>query len=167
MRVLGAPTPRPFRRSAVLANRVFRRLILGFAISFLGDGMSFVPVAWLAIQRRRPPRGCGSAARGSAGKYTLLAELLPDERRFAANTPRQLAQLRCPDRRARDRRCARDVRQLRARARAAPDALTYVFLAVLVEWMRLPETGHVSLVDQAAARGGLGLLRSIPSCSRC
>jgi len=86
MRVLGAPTPRPFRRSAVLANRVFRRLILGFAISFLGDGMSFVPVAWLAIQRRRPPRGCGSAARGSAGKYTLLAELLPDERRFAANT---------------------------------------------------------------------------------
>jgi len=33
----------------VLANRVFRRLILGFAVSYLGDGMSFVAVAWLAI----------------------------------------------------------------------------------------------------------------------
>ncbi len=33
----------------VLANRVFRRLILGFAASHLGDGMSFVAVAWLAI----------------------------------------------------------------------------------------------------------------------
>ncbi|HZK50346.1 MAG TPA: hypothetical protein VFD47_02140 [Actinomycetota bacterium] len=30
----------------VLANRVFRRLILGFAVSYLGDGMSFVAVAW-------------------------------------------------------------------------------------------------------------------------
>jgi hypothetical protein len=42
------------------------------------------------------------------------------------------------------------------------DALTYVFLAVLVARMRLPESGHVSLVDQAAARGGLALLRSHP-----
>lgn len=40
------------------------------------------------------------------------------------------------------------------------DALTYVFLAVLVARMRLPESGHVSLVDQAAARGGLALLGS-------
>jgi hypothetical protein len=32
----------------VLANRVFRRLILGFAVSYLGDGMSFVAVPWLA-----------------------------------------------------------------------------------------------------------------------
>ncbi|HEU4946971.1 MAG TPA: hypothetical protein VFT31_07440 [Kribbella sp.] len=29
----------------VLASRVFRRLILGFAVSYLGDGMSFVAVA--------------------------------------------------------------------------------------------------------------------------
>jgi hypothetical protein len=35
----------------VLANRVFRRLILGSAVSYLGDGMSFVAVAWLAIER--------------------------------------------------------------------------------------------------------------------
>ena len=33
----------------VLANRVFRRLIPGFAASHPGDGMSFVAVAWLAI----------------------------------------------------------------------------------------------------------------------
>jgi hypothetical protein len=34
----------------VLASRVFRRLILGFVVSYLGDGMSFVAVAWLAIE---------------------------------------------------------------------------------------------------------------------
>jgi hypothetical protein len=43
-----------------------------------------------------------------------------------------------------------------------PDALTYVFLAGLVARTRLPESGHVSLVDQAAARGGLALLWSYP-----
>ncbi len=42
------------------------------------------------------------------------------------------------------------------------DALTYVFLAVLVALMRLPESGHVSLVDRAAASGGLAQLRSHP-----
>jgi hypothetical protein len=34
----------PFAFRPVLANRVFRRLILGFAVSYLGDGMSFVAV---------------------------------------------------------------------------------------------------------------------------
>ena len=140
----------------VLANRVFRRLILGFAVSYLGDGMSFVAVPWLAIElapratvglwvggavaaytlpgvigalvfgrllRRVPARRLLLAdnvvravflgaiplvwlagqltpplyvmllavssllhAWGSAGQYTLLAELLPDEQRLAANT---------------------------------------------------------------------------------
>jgi predicted MFS family arabinose efflux permease len=43
------------------------------------------------------------------------------------------------------------------------DALTYVFLAVLVVRTQLPESGHVAApVDQAAARGGLALLRSHP-----
>jgi predicted MFS family arabinose efflux permease len=37
-----------------------------------------------------------------------------------------------------------------------------VFLAVLVARTRLPESGHVSPVDRAAARGGLALLRSHP-----
>ena len=171
----------------MLANRVFRRLILGFAVSYLGDGMSFVAVAWLAIElapqataglwvggavaaytlpgvvgalvfgrrlRRVPARRLLLAdnvvrgvflgavplawlaglltlplyvvllavssllhAWGSAGKYTLLAELLPDEQRLAANTLVSSLELRGHDRRARDRRRAGDVRQLRARAR--------------------------------------------------
>jgi hypothetical protein len=120
------PRPRRLVPSAyrlVLANRVFRRLLLGFAVSYLGDGMSFVAVAWLAIElapqataglwvggavaaytmpgvvgalvfgrrlRRVPARRlllAGSSllhAWGSAGKYTLLAELLPEEQRLAA-----------------------------------------------------------------------------------
>lgn len=44
---LGRLIPSAYR--PVLANRVFRRLILGFAASHLVDGMSFVKVAWLAI----------------------------------------------------------------------------------------------------------------------
>src|SRR5688572_31325283 len=40
------------------------------------------------------------------------------------------------------------------------DALTYVFLAVLIASTRLPESGHVFAVDQAAARGGFALLRT-------
>src|SRR5919204_5056777 len=42
------------------------------------------------------------------------------------------------------------------------DALSYAFLAALVVRIRLPESGHVSVVDQAAARGGLASLRSHP-----
>ena len=140
----------------VLSDRRFRRLIAGFGVSFLGDGMSFVAVAWLAVElappetagwwvgtavaaatlpgvvgalvfgrrlRRLPARRMlmmDSAVRGGfllavpaawftgvlsppsyvallaissllhawggAGKYTLVAELLPTERRLAANT---------------------------------------------------------------------------------
>ena len=140
----------------VLANNIFRRLMIGFAVSYLGDGMSFVAVAWLAIElapqataglwvggavaaytlpgvvgalvfgrrlRRVSARRLLLAdnvvravfigavplawlaglltlplyvvllavssllhAWGSAGKYTVLAELLPDEQRLAANT---------------------------------------------------------------------------------
>jgi hypothetical protein len=42
------------------------------------------------------------------------------------------------------------------------DALTYVFLAVLVVRTRVPKSGHVSPVDREAARGGLALLRPHP-----
>lgn len=45
IRRLVPPAYRP-----VLANEVFRRLFLGFGVSYLGDGMSFVAVAWLAIE---------------------------------------------------------------------------------------------------------------------
>jgi MFS family permease len=152
--VLGRLVPSAYRPP--LADRFVRRLILGFAVSYLGDGMSFVAVAWLAIAlaphatvglwvggavaaytlpgvlgalvfgrrlRRVPARRLLLAdnvvrgvflgaipfawlagaltpplyvvllavssllhAWGNAGKYTLLAELLPDEQRLAANT---------------------------------------------------------------------------------
>src|SRR5947208_2783249 len=101
----------------VLANRVFRRLILGFAVSYLGDGMSFVAVAWLAIELA-PPATAGLWVGGAVAAYTLpgVVGALVFGRRLR----------RVPARR------------------------------------RLPASGHVSPVDQAAARGGLGLLRSHP-----
>ena len=171
----------------VLADRVFRRLVLGFAVSSLGDGMSFVAVAWLAIElappataglwvggavaaytlpgvlgalafgrrlRRVPARRLLLAdnvlrgvflgaiplawlagaltlplyvallavssllhAWGSAGKYTLLAELLPDEQRLAANTLVSSLSFAATIAGPGDRRGAGDLRQLRARAR--------------------------------------------------
>ncbi|MBO0826844.1 MAG: hypothetical protein J2P24_03600, partial [Streptosporangiales bacterium] len=146
--------PRAYR--PLVADRTFRRLLAGFAVSYLGDGMSAVAVAWLAIQlaprstaglwvgaavaayalpgvvgaltlgrwlRRLPAQrllvvdsttravflgavpvvwltgtlspglyvvllACSSLlhAWGAAGRYTLVAELLPDEHRLAANT---------------------------------------------------------------------------------
>ncbi len=54
----------------VLANRVFRRLILGFAVSYLGDGMSFVAVAWLAIELA-PQATAGLWVGGAVAAYTL------------------------------------------------------------------------------------------------
>src|SRR6266540_2310042 len=209
----------------VLANRVFRRLIRGFAVSYLGDGMSFVAVAWLAIELapqataglwvggavaaytlpgvvgalvfgrrlRRVPAGrllladnvvrgvfLGAVplawlaglltlplyvvllavssllhAWGSAGKYTLLAELLPDEQRLAANTLVSSLNFAATI-------AGVLVTYVSSALVLGLDALTYGFLAVLVARTRLPESGHVSPVDQAAARGGLALLRSHP-----
>jgi hypothetical protein len=54
----------------VLANRVFRRLILGFAVSDLGDGMSFVAVAWLAIELA-PQATAGLWVGGAVAAYAL------------------------------------------------------------------------------------------------
>ena len=214
----------------VLANRVFRRLTLGFAVSYLGDGMSFVAVAWLAIElapqatvglwvggavaaytlpgvagalvfgrllRRVPARRLLLAdnvlrgvvlgavplawlaglltlplyvvllavssllhAWGSAGKYTLLAELLPAEQRLAANTI--VSTLNFAAMIAGPAIAGVLVTFLSAAAVLGLDALTYVFLAVLVMRTRLPASGHVSPVDQPAARGGFALLRSHP-----
>lgn len=214
----------------VLANRVFRRLILGFGVSYLGDGMSFVAVAWLAIElappatagmwvggavaaytlpgvvgvlafghrlRRVPARRllladnivrgvflgavplCWLAGQltlplyvallavssllhawGSAGKYTLLAELLPEEQRLAANTV--VSSLNFAATIAGPAIAGVLVTFVSAAVVLGLDALTYVFLAVLVARMRLPDSGHVSVVDEAAARGGLALMRSHP-----
>jgi MFS family permease len=214
----------------VLANRVFRRLILGFAVSYLGDGMSFVAVAWLAIElapaataglwvggavaaytlpgvvgalafgrllRRVPPRVLLLAdnvvrgvflgvvplawlaglltlplyvvllavssllhAWGSAGKYTLLAELLPEEQRLAANT--LVSSLNFAATIAGPAIAGVLVTYVSSALVLGLDALTYVFLAVLVARTRLPASGHVSVVDRDAARGGFALLRSHP-----
>jgi MFS family permease len=214
----------------VLANRVFRRLILGFAVSYLGDGMSFVAVAWLAIElapqataglwvggavaaytlpgvvgalafgrllRRMPARRLLLAdnlargvflgaipivwlaglltpplyvvllalssvlhAWGSAGTYTLLAELLPNEQRLAANT--LVSSLGFAATIAGPAIAGVLVTSLSSALVLGLDALTYVFLAVLVVGTRLPESQKVSPVDRGAARGGLALLRSNP-----
>ncbi|WP_330284531.1 MFS transporter [Streptomyces sp. NBC_00588] len=214
----------------VLANRVFRRLFLGFGVSYLGDGMSFVAVAWLAIELA--PQGAqglwvGGAvaaytlpgvagallfgrrlrgvpakrllmadsvvrgvfigvvplawfagvltpplyvvllavssllhAWGSAGKYTLIAELLPEEQRLAANT--LVSSLNFSATIAGPALAGVLVTYASSALVLGLDALTYVFLAVLVVRTRLPESGRVSPVDQAAARGGLALLRARP-----
>jgi MFS family permease len=214
----------------VLANRVFRRLTLGFAVSYLGDGMSFVAVAWLAIElapqataglwvgaavaaytlpgvagalvfgrrlRLVPPRRVLLAdsvvrglflgavplawlaglltlplyvvllavssllhAWGSAAKYTVLAELLPHEQRLPANT--LVSSLNFAATIAGPAIAGVLVTYVSSALVLGLDALTYVFLAGLVARTRLPESGHVSLVDQAAARGGLALVRSYP-----
>ncbi|GAA5013801.1 MFS transporter [Actinopolymorpha pittospori] len=214
----------------VLANPVFRRLLLGFAVSYLGDGMSFVAVAWLAIELA-PQASAGlwvggavaaytmpgvvgvlvfgrrlrrvSARRllladnlvrtlfigavplawlsgaltlplyvvllavssllhawGSAGKYTLLAELLPEEQRLAANT--LVSSLNFAATIAGPAIAGVLVTYVSSALVLGLDALTYAFLALLVARTRLPEAGHVPPVDQAGARGGLGLLRSHP-----
>jgi MFS family permease len=220
----------PSAYQPVLTNRVFRRLILGFAVSYLGDGMSFVTVAWLAIElapqasaglwvggavaaytlpgvvgalvfgrrlRRVPARRllltdnivrgvflgaiplawlaglltlplyvvllAGSSllhAWGSAGMYTLLAELLPDEQRLAANT--LVSSIGFAAMIAGPAIAGVLVTYISPALVLGLDALTYVFLAIVVARIRLPESGQVSPVDQAAARGGLGLLRSHP-----
>jgi MFS family permease len=227
------PAVLPSAYRPVLANRVFRRLILGFGVSYLGDGMSFVAVAWLAIElapqataglwvggavaaytlpgvagallfgrrlRRVPARRLLLAdnivrgvflgaiplawlagqlalplyvallaissllhAWGSAGKYTLLAELLPDEQRLAANT--LVSSLNFAATIAGPAIAGVLVTYVSSALVIGLDALTYLFLAALIARTRLPESGHasrVSLVDQAAARGGFALLRSHP-----
>jgi len=226
--VLRRVVPSAYR--PVLANRVFRRLILGFAVSYLGDGMSFVAVAWLAIElappetaglwvggavaaytlpgvvgalvlgrrlRRVPARQLLLAdnvmrgaflgavplawlaglltpplyvvllavssllhAWGTAGKYTLLAELLPEEQRLAANS--FVSSLNFAAAIAGPAIAGVLVTYVSSALVIGLDALTYIFLAVLVMHIRLPESGHVSPVDQAAARSGFALLRSHP-----
>jgi MFS family permease len=214
----------------VLANRVFRRLLLGFAISYLGDGMSFVAVAWLAIELA-PQSTAGlwvggavaaytlpgvvgalllgrrlrqaSARRllladnmiraaflgavplasiaglltlplyvvllavssllhawGSAGKYTLLAELLPEDQRLAANT--LVSSLSFAATIAGPAIAGALVMYVSPAPVLGLDALTYALLAVIVMRAEVPRSRRVSPIDQAASRGGLALLRSHP-----
>jgi MFS family permease len=214
----------------VLANRVFRRLLLGFAISYLGDGMSFVAVAWLAIELA-PQSTAGlwvggavaaytlpgvvgallfgrllrqaSARRllladnviraaflgavplallaglltlplyvvllavssllhawGSAGKYTLLAELLPEDHRLAANT--LVSSLSFAATIAGPAIAGVLVLYFSSALVLGLDALTYALLAVIVMRATVPPSRRVSPIDEAASRGGVALLRSHP-----
>ena len=67
-RVLRRLVPAAYR--PVLGNRVFRRLVGGFSVSYLGDGMSFVAVAWLAIELAPQPTA-GLWVGASVAAYTL------------------------------------------------------------------------------------------------
>jgi MFS family permease len=67
-RALGRLVPAAYR--PVLATRTYRRLVLGFAVSYLGDGMSFVVVAWLAIQLA-PAGAAGLWVAAAVAAYTL------------------------------------------------------------------------------------------------
>ncbi|MEU4603946.1 MFS transporter [Kribbella sp. NPDC023972] len=214
----------------VLANRVLRRLILGFAVSYLGDGMSFVAVAWLAIElapeataglwvggavaaytlpgvvgalvfgrrlRKLPPKRILLAdnivrgvflgvvplawfagaltpplyvvllavssllhAWGSAGMYTLMAELLPEEQRLAANT--LVSSLNFAATIAGPAIAGVLVTYVSSALVIGLDALTYVFLALIVVSTRLPDSRPVAVMDEPAARGGFAFLRSHP-----
>jgi predicted MFS family arabinose efflux permease len=97
---------------------------------------------------------------GSAGRYTLLAELMPDEQRLAANT--LVSSLNFGATIAGPAIAGVLVTHVSAALVLGLDAVSYLFLAVVVVSIRLPESGHVSPVDRAAARGGLALLRSHP-----
>jgi MFS family permease len=227
--VIGRLVPGAYR--PVLGNRVLRRLILGFAVSYLGDGMSFVAVAWLAIElapeataglwvggavaaytlpgvvgalvfgrrlRRLPAKRILLAdnivrgiflgvvplawfagaltlplyvvllaissllhAWGSAGMYTLMAELLPEEQRLAANT--LVSTLNFAATIAGPAVAGVLVTYVSSALVIGLDALTYVFLAVIVMTTRLPASRQVDTVDEPAARGGgLAFLRSHP-----
>jgi MFS family permease len=210
----------------VLGHRVVRRLILGFAVSYLGDGMSFVAVAWLAIELapantelwvgaavaaytlpgvlgalllgRRLRRvsaqrllladnllravligavpvlwalgtltpgvyvvllGLSSLlhAWGTAATYTVLADLLPAEHRLAANT--LVSTLTFAATIAGPAIAGVLVSVMSAAYVLGLDALSYLFLALVI--LRTPWAGAevVAPVDRQAARGGFGLFR--------
>jgi predicted MFS family arabinose efflux permease len=125
-----------------------------------------VPLVWLTGQLTRPLYLVLLAvssllhAWGSAGMYTLLAELLPEEQRLAANTI--VSSLNFAGTIAGPAIAGVLVTYVSAALVLGLDALTYVFLAVIVAGLRLPESGGVSVIDHTAARGGLTLLRSYP-----
>lgn len=60
--------PRAYRQA--LANRPFRLFALGYGLSSLGDGMSILAVAWLAIEISSPSHR-GLAVGGAVAAYTL------------------------------------------------------------------------------------------------
>ncbi len=213
----------------VLGDRTFRRLFTGFAVSYLGDGMSFVAVAWLAIVLapthtglwvggavaaytlpgvigalalgRRLRRAAAQRllladnllravfigavpvlsalgaltpasyvvllavssllhAWGSAATYSLLADLVPDEHRLAANT--LVTTLTYAATIAGPALAGVLVGMVSPAYVLGLDAVSYLVLAVVVA--RTPATGsdRVAPVEGEAARGGFALLRRHP-----
>jgi predicted MFS family arabinose efflux permease len=142
-------------RRLLLADNVVRGVFIGA-----------IPLAWLAGLLSLPLYVVLLAvssllhAWGTAGKYTVLAELVPDEQRLAANT--LVSSLLFAGTIAGPAIAGVLVTHVSSALVLGLDALTYVFLAVIVARMRLPESEPVSIVDQTAARGGLALLRSHP-----
>lgn len=223
--------PRAYR--PLLADRTFRRLISGFAVSYLGDGMSAVAVAWLAIQlappstagmwvgaavaayalpgvvgaltlgrwlRRFPARrllvvdsvtrafflgavplawftgvlspglyvvllACSSLlhAWGAAGRYTLLAEMLPAEHRLAGNTA--VGTLEYAAIIAGPAVAGVLVTVIDAAVVIGIDAATFVVLAIVAGLLRVPEraTGTDAPVDAASSAKGLRVLTHYPA----
>jgi MFS family permease len=153
--VLGRRLRRVSARRLLLADNVVRGVFLGV-----------VPLAWLTGLLTLPLYVVLLAvssllhAWGSAGKYTLLAELLPEEQRLAGNTV--VSTLNFSAMIAGPAVAGVLVTYVSSALVLGLDALTYVFLAVLVARLRLPESGHASPLDQTAARGGLALMRSHP-----
>ncbi|MEZ5096064.1 MAG: MFS transporter [Nocardioides sp.] len=214
-----------------LADPAFRRLLVGFWISDLGDGKSFVAVAWLALElaparsqglwvgaavaaytlpgvvgalvlgrqaRRVPARwlvaGDGVVrgvflglvplawlagwltpagyvgllaassllhAWGHAGKYTLVADLLPAEQRLPANT--LLSSLTWAATIAGPALAGLLVTYVSTVLVLGLDALTFLFLAGLVAGVSLPPARQeADSPPDRAARGGFRLLRAHP-----
>jgi len=215
-----------------LGNAAFRRLLSGLAVSYLGDGMSFLAVAWLAIEisptdsaglwvggavaaytlpgvlgallfgrwlRRFPARRmlladnvvralflgavpvawaagllspalyvvllAGSSllhAWGSAGTYTLLAELLPPQQRLPANA--LVSALTFAATIAGPAVAGVLVSHVSAAVVIGADALTYLVLSAVV--LALPEptrlAGSAGTVAAVTRRGGFALLRADP-----
>jgi MFS family permease len=131
-----------------------------------GAFLGAVPLAWLLTLPLYVVLLAVSSllhAWGSAGKYTLLAELLPDEQRLAANTLVS-SQLRCI---AGPAIAGVLVTYVSSALVLALDALTYVFLAVLVARMQLPESGTAPSSTKRPPAAGSRCCGAIPSCSGC
>jgi MFS family permease len=152
--VFGRRLRRVPARRLLLADNVVRGVFLGAVpLAWLAGLLTPLYIVLLAVSSLLH-------AWDSAGKYTLLAELLPHEQRLAANT--LISSLNFAATIAGPAIAGVLVTYVSSALVLGLDAFTYVFLAVLVVRTRLPESGHVSPVDQAAARGGLVLLRSRP-----
>ena len=153
--LLGRRLRRVPARRLLLADNTVRAVLLGA-----------VPLAWLTGLLTPPLYVTLLAASsllhawGSAGKYTLLAELLPGEHRLAANT--LVSTLNFAATIAGPALAGLLVTYVSSAYVIGIDALTYAFLAALLIRTHLPTSGDVTPVDQAAARGGLALLRAHP-----